>query len=530
MQKKTGTLAPEKCHGAADPFAVIDIGTTSTRMTIATIDQKGMAHPLEYLTQAVSLGKDTFTKGSIEKGTISDCVRALRNFRRVLEEYGISSDDRIRAVATTAVREATNRDAFLDRLYIATGIRIEVLDDMDVARLTFLSARSFFERDAALVRGQNIMCEIGGGSTEVLVLEKGNIVATHSFKLGALRLREMLEKFNAPVVRQRELMESEIKRTVEQILHSIPPSHIRNIIAIGADIRFAASHIVPDWNISELARLPLASLDTFSHHIIGLSVNDCVKQYHLSYPDAETVSPALLFYTMLAKSLKLKSVLASDISMRHGILIELTKTESGGEDFRRQIIHSAWETARKYKADEKHAHHVSSLCQILFADLAQEHRLGPWHGMILTVAAILHDIGTFVSTRSHHKHSMYLIENSELFGLSRKDIHLVSLIARYHRRASPKSTHLEYASLDRDARLCVAKLAAILRVADSLDRSHNQRISSVSSRRERDNFIIEIPYIEDLTLEQLAVQNKCDMFEEVYGLSVLLEKKGSVPV
>lgn len=528
MRKKNADNSPEKPCETGDPFAVIDIGTTSTRMTIATIDKNGLAHPLEFLTQAVSLGKDTFTKGIIEKGTISDCVRALRNFRRVLEEYGISSDDRIRAVATTAVREAVNRDAFLDRMYIATGIRIEVLDDMDVARLTFLSARSFFERDSALIRGQMIMCEIGGGSTEVLVLEKGNIVATHSFKLGALRLREMLERFNAPVVRQRELMESEIKRTIEQILHSIPPSPTRNMIAIGGDIRFAASHIFPDWDISQVARLPLLALDKFTHHVIGLSVNDCVKMFHLSYPEAETLSPSLLFYTMLAKSLKLKSVLASDISMRHGILIELTKAESSGEDFKRQIVHSAWEIAKKYKADEKHARHVSFLCQTLFSDLATEHRLGPWHGMILTVAAILHDIGVFVSTRSHHKHSMYLIENSELFGLSRKDIHLVSLIARYHRRASPKSTHLEYAALDRDSRLCVAKLAAILRVADSLDRSHNQRISSISSRREKDNLIIEIPHIEDLTLEQLAVQNKCDMFEEVYGLSVVLEKKGTV--
>jgi exopolyphosphatase / guanosine-5'-triphosphate,3'-diphosphate pyrophosphatase len=525
MNRKPEPSRP--AHGPLHPFAVIDIGTTSTRMTIAHIDKNGQAHPLEYLQQAVSLGKDTFTKGSIEKGTIADCVRALRNFRRVLEEYGISADERVRAVATTAVREASNRDAFIDRVSIATGIRVEVLDDMDIARLTFLSARSFLGRDPVLSRGQIVVCEIGGGSTEVLLLEKGNIVATHSFKLGALRLREMLERFHAPVVRQRAIMESEIRRTIDQILHSIPPSPVRNMIALGGDVRFAASRLLPEWNPEIPGRLSLASLEKFSSEVMGMSVNECVKKFHLSYPDAETLSPALLFYTMLGRSLSLKSLLATDVSMRHGILIEMTKTEPPGDDFRRQIIRSAWETAKKFKADEPHARQVASLCSALFSGLTEEHRLGPWYGLLLFVAAVLHDIGMFVSTRSHHKHSMYLIQNSELFGLSGRDTLLVALIARYHRRASPKAVHPEYASLDREGRLVVAKLAAILRVADSLDRSHSQRISSIECRREKENLVISVPNVEDLTLEQLAIQNKCDMFEEVYGMSVVLEKKGS---
>ena len=230
---------------------------------------------------------------------------------------------------------------------------------------------------------------------------------------------------------------------------------------------------------------------------------------------------------MLARSLSLKSILASDISMRQGILIEMTKSEPSDDDFRRQIVRSAWEVAKKYKTDEPHAGHVTSLCAALFAGLKDEHQLGSWYGLLLSVAAILHDIGLFVSTRSHHKHSMYLIQNSEIFGLSRRDILLVALTARYHRRATPKAVHPEYASLDREGRLAVAKMAAILRVADALDRSHSQRISSIECRREKDNLVISVPHVDDLTLEQLALQNKADMFEEVYGMSVAVEKKGA---
>jgi exopolyphosphatase/guanosine-5'-triphosphate,3'-diphosphate pyrophosphatase len=523
MKKNT----PVHAVATSNPIAVVDIGTTSIRMTVAQVDPSGISHPLEFLQQGVSLGKDTFTKGNIEKGTIEECVRTLKNFRRVLEEYGITQDDRIRAVATTAVREAGNRDAFIDRMYIATGIRVEILDDRDVTRLTYLSARSLLSRDASLSRGQVVVCEMGGGSTEMLLLAKGNIVATHSFKLGALRLREMLEKFNAPVSRQRTLMVSEIKRTITQILHSIPASTIRNMTALGGDVRFAAHRLIPDYNPLLPARLPLGALENFTEEVMTLSVNDCVRKYKMSFPDAETLAPSLLFYCMLGRAFSLKSVIASDISMRHGILIEMTRSEPPGDDFARQVIRSAWEIARKYKCDEAHARHVTSLAGELFSSLAEEHQCGPWHKLLLTVAGILHDIGIFINPRSHHKHSMYLVQNSELFGLSRRDILLVALITRYHRRATPKALHQEYAGLDREARLAVAKLAAILRVADALDRSHSQRIAGILCARDKDRFVIAVPHVDDLALEQVALQNKGDMFEEVYGMTPVVEKKGA---
>jgi exopolyphosphatase/guanosine-5'-triphosphate,3'-diphosphate pyrophosphatase len=145
--------------------------------------------------------------------------------------------------------------------------------------------------------------------------------------------------------------------------------------------------------------------------------------------------------------------------------------------------------------------------------------------VLLSVAAILHDTGMYLSARSHHKHSMYLIQNSDLFGLSRSDITLVALVARYHRRTTPKAVHAEYAALSREDRLAVAKLAAILRVADALDRSHSQRIAVVDCRREKGRFVIVVKNVEDLSIEQLGVASKGDMFEEVYGRSVVLEKK-----
>jgi exopolyphosphatase/guanosine-5'-triphosphate,3'-diphosphate pyrophosphatase len=192
------------------------------------------------------------------------------------------------------------------------------------------------------------------------------------------------------------------------------------------------------------------------------------------------------------------------------------------EDFRNQIIRSALELGRKYHFDEPHAVHVAGLSSQLFDALADVHELDARNGLLLYLAALLHEIGAFVSNTSLHKHSMYLIQNSDLFGLSARDVLLIALVARYHRRASPKPTHAGFSSLDRDRRVAVAKLAAILRVAIALDASRSQRVRSIQCTREKSRLVVTVPEVDDLAVEQLALRQGRSLFEEIYGMRVLL--------
>lgn len=506
------------------PLAVIDIGSTAVRMTIAQIDRKGKIHELETLQQTTALGKDTFTKGAIQRTSIEECVKTLKKFHRILEEHQIVGEDRVRIVATTAVREASNRDAFVDRVYIANGMKVEVLDEVDVARLTYLSVRSRMSTSPLLSASDILVAEMSGGSTEMLLFREGNLVFSMTYRLGALRLREMFETIRAPLPRHRELMETDIQRTIAQFCQNLRSRENIALLAIGGDCRFAASRLLPDWNHVDFVALPVEALAKFSEEILSLSIDQIVHQYHLSFSDAETLGPTLLFYQRLAQALQLKHVVVSDISMRHGILAEMALRGNWSQVFLKQIIRSAIDIGRKFRFDEKHALHVAHLSSVLFHALRAEHRLEPWYEHLLKVAALLHDIGLYISMRSHHKHSMYLIQNSELFGLSRHDIRLIALVVRYHRRSLPKPVHEEYVSLDRDDRLIVAKLAAILRVADALDRSNNQRIQNIQCHRENDNFVILVPNIEDFTLEELALQRKGTMFEDAFGMNIRIRK------
>ncbi|MCH2124318.1 MAG: Ppx/GppA family phosphatase [Pirellulaceae bacterium] len=520
------TLPDELCevtakHGSA-PVAVIDIGTTSIRMAIAEIDPDGNVRTLDTLSQTVNLGKDTFTSGQIKKSTIEDCVRVLKVYRQKLEEYGIDDPEHIRVIATSAVREARNRLAFLDRVFIATGIEVEPLEEAEVNGFTYLGIRPFLESEPSLLSSQTIVIEVGGGSTEILVVKRGDVVFAQTYRLGALRLKQTLERYRAPESKQRGIMEGQIERTIEEFRHDIIPAGQLEMIALGGDIRFATRQLIPDWDTSSLARIPVTALEKLTDELLALSVDEIVRRFHLSFADAETVGPALLAYVQLAQAVGLTNLVVTDTNLRDGLLQNFAAQHAWMEEFSKQVLRSTIDLGRKFDFDENHAKHVAMLAKSLFSQLQEEHQLDAHFELILHVAALLHEIGNYISMRSRHKHSMYLIQNSELFGLGQRNLLLVALVARYHRRASPQPRHDGYSRLSREERVTVSKLAAILRIAVALDTSRSQRIHEVQCSIEKGRLLIAIPNIEDLSLEQLEVTQNASLVEEVFGLQVLL--------
>ena len=510
---------------AVRPIAVIDIGTTAIRLAIAEIDGSGTVRTLETVSQGVDLGKDTFTRGIIKRGTIEDCVKVLISYRQLLNEYQVTSTDQIRVVATSAVREAANRLSFIDRIYIATGLTVEPLDEAEVNRITFVGIKPYLDSERALASAKTLVVEVGGGSTEVLLVQSGQVAYSHTYRLGSLRLREMLEEHRLPKLKVRSIMQSQIGRTVDEIVVHVPPEGSTELIALGGDVRFAAAQILPEKKLQHLGRVSTASLERFTDKVLEMSPDEIVQKYQISFPDAETLGPALLAYSMLARTLHLDHILVTNVNLRDGLLKDLAVRGAWTEDFSEQVLRSVIDFGRKFCFDEPHATHVALLAKKLFEQLREQHQLDSRTGLLLQVAALLHEVGLYVNTTSYHKHSMYLIQNGELFGLSRRDQLLVAIVARYHRRASPKPTHAGYASLDRDGRVTVAKLAALLRVAIALDRSYTQRIADLTCEREDDRLVIQIPNADDLSLEQLALKQNGSLFEETFGLQVVLRAK-----
>lgn len=503
--------------------AVIDIGASSLRMQVAQVNENGEIEKLESLSQAVSIGKTSFIKGYIDRQTIEDCVRVLRIYRHRLEEYGISDESQIRVVATSGVREASNRLAFQDRVYVATGFDIEPFDLAQLHRVTYLGVLPFFQQQPEYFTERTAICEVGGGSTELILLDGVDVEFSSTLRLGSLRLRKMLEAYDAPQKTARLLLESQITKIISQMHVNITEHPVQQFVSMGSEIRFIANEISQSSIGDELTEVPLSMLEEVTDKVLSMSSNQIANEYHLALPDAQTFGPALLTHLNLARAMSVDRIMVANVNLRDSLLKDMVSRSSWSDSIQNQIVRSALQLGRKFDFDEDHASHVAQIATRLFDQLAQQHELGMRMRSILQLASLLHEIGRFVSTASYHKHTLYLIRNSELFGIGESDLKLIALVARYHRRASPQPSHDVFSRLNRRDRVAVAKLAAILRIANAMDEGRVQRIEDFDCKVIVDRVQINVSDSADISLEQLAVNEAKQLFEDIYGMRVFLQ-------
>ncbi|NCD22408.1 MAG: HD domain-containing protein [Spartobacteria bacterium] len=500
--------------------AAIDIGSSALRLDVAEVGAQGDVKLLESLRQGVRLGKDVFTKGRVEQDTLRRCVAILKNYGRLLKEYGVTRPDQLRAVATTFAREAANRDTFVDRVSTATGIAVTVLEESEEARLTYLAVRDLLDGAGLLAQGNVAVVEIGSGQTILLYIRGGRVTVAQSFRSGALRTRERAEAGGATGPQLKGVLKACATELVEQIVQSIPREKISALVVMGAGARFAAeeSGAVPAGPNARVAVAATARLAELADQVAATPTATLVKTHKMAFQDAEAVAPALMAVAQAARALKVREIHVAQATLRDGLLRDMAMRDHRSAGFEEQVIYSAQTLAAHYGSDAAHARNVDANATALFDELQEEHQLGGHGRLLLRCAAILHDIGLFVNSRAHHKHSMYLLLNSDLFGLTRHDMQIVATASRYHRKALPSPAHPEFAMLPQEDRMTVVKLAAILRVADALERTYREVPRALEFRREADRFVILLRDMEDLTMERLALREKSNLFADVFGL------------
>lgn len=500
--------------------AAIDIGSSALRLDIGEVGAQGEVRLLESLRHGVRLGKDVFAKGRVQQDTLRRCVAILKNYARLLKEYGVTRPDQLRAVATSFAREASNRDMFVDRVSTATGIGVVVLEESEEARLTYLAVREILETNGILEAGNVAVMEIGGGQTILLYIRGGKVTVAQSFRTGALRTHERVEAGGGTGPQIKAVLKSYALELVDQIQQVVPREKVAALVVMGAGARFAAEQAGtgPAGADARLTVAPTARLVELADQMATLPAARLAKAHKMTYQDAETVAPAMMTMAQAARALKVKEVHIAQATLRDGLLRELAMHDHQSAGFEEQVVYSARTMAARYGGDEAHARNVEAGALALFDELREEHQLGGHERMLLRCAAILHDIGIYVNARAHHKHAMYLILNSDLFGLTRHDMQIVATVSRYHRKAVPNPAHPEFAMLPLDDRMAVAKLAAILRVADSLERTHRETPRELEFRRESDRFVIRVRDMEDLTMERLVLREKGNLFEDVFGM------------
>jgi len=505
-------------------IAVIDIGSTAIRLLIGEISDSGKWRILEQAGRPVPLGQDVFMSGSVSRDSLFLSLQILNGFRELLEGWQIDNDNTY-VIATSALREAKNRDTFFDRMQLKTGFSINIIEGIEENRLMYVAVQYAIQNLRKKLNKSNaIIIEVGGGSTEIMLLNEGKMVAAHSLRVGTVRIEQQIRSsidssnYMVRLIRQHLRISKEVIRNEMKSLE-----RIKNFIAVGGDARIAAEQ-VGEYVSERYTEIKRTDFEDFIMHIKNLSLDDRVFELGITYQEAEDLVPGLLINQIILEDTDAETLIVPQVSIREGMLLSLAMgpdTEIQNE-FNSQVRESAINIGKKYQFDERHSLHVTKLALELFDQLQEEHGLEKYHRLLLEIAGILHDIGTYVRASGHHKHGQYLIENSEIFGLHKDDITVIANVVRYHRKATPSMNHLNYVSLTREDRILVLKLSAMLRVADALDRGHTHIVRNLKVKKEGEQLLLFGDFLGDVSIERFGLNEKAGLFEEVFGLKPIL--------
>jgi exopolyphosphatase/guanosine-5'-triphosphate,3'-diphosphate pyrophosphatase len=512
----------------SNPFPIrigaIDVGSNAIRFLAAEFTDPTHWVELDNKRLPIRLGHHAFLTGRLEDASMAAAVEAMASFRSAFDKFGIS---RYRAVATSAVRESENGGELVRRIREESGILLETITGSEEARLVWIAARGRLD----MKKGLWLLADLGGGSLELSLGDEERIRWTVSHQIGTVRLLEDLEESQSSPEKFRKLVAEYTH--VLRLPRKVKKSKVAGVIATGGNAEVLAQIVSAPGDASGVRRIPLKELREAARTLGGMSVKERMERFDLRADRADVVFPAALVYERVASLASADELIIPGVGVKEGILLDLADDVTGpavhATRIEQQLMNAALALGRRYRFDEAHGRHVARLSLSLFDQLKSLHKLGSTDRKILLAAALLHDIGQVISYRRHHKHSMYLILNSELPGVSDEDTPLVALIARYHRRAEPSDDHELWAQLDGERQARVRKLASILRIADALDREHLQRVERAEAEVGGSKVTLDLTGRGDLLLEQWAIARKAKMFRSTFDLEVALAPVHSGP-
>jgi exopolyphosphatase/guanosine-5'-triphosphate,3'-diphosphate pyrophosphatase len=498
-------------------LAAIDVGANAIRLAVATVDGNGRMTVVERVREPVRLGTDVFSSGIVSEVSLERVTEAFVRMRALVDRHGATE---VRAVGTSALREATNQELVLDRVFQASGIDVEVVGADEEARLIFLGVTSKVD-----LKGRRaVLIDIGGGSVEITLAADNRLLSTRSFKLGAVRLLQVLEE-NKYGQRQFSRLVDEYVGAIDKLLRQEMEDGVDLCIGTGGNIESLGELCQAMSRENRGGRFTASDLDVTLKRLQGLTVPERVQQLGLRPDRADVIVPAAIVLQHLVKLSGVDTVTVPEMGLREGLLVEMAAASDGKRHTppRDQLMNWAVRLGRKYAFDEPHGTTVAKLAGQLFDATKAIHRLDDEQRLLLEVASLLHDIGHFVSVSKHHKHTFYLLRATPVLGLTDTQMAVVANVARYHRKSPPKPHHRGYTELSPRDRVITSKLAALLRLADALDTQHQGQSIDVSVEHDRRQLVLRLKGTGDLLLEKWKLVKKAGMFEEVFSLKCLVE-------
>lgn len=506
-------------------LSAIDIGTNSFHLVNTEVNlSSGRFRVLGKDKEIVRLGSGSSDMKYISEAAMNRGIMTLKRFLKIADSY----KSEVRAVATSAVREALNRDEFIRRVRTETGLKIEIASGIEEARLIHLGvlqALPVFNKKILLV-------DIGGGSTEFLVGKKRDILFSNSLKLGAVRLTERFFKSESLNKKSVEECRRFVRGNLAPVIRDLAGKKIE--LSIGSSGTIAALANIIRTNRGEDVDAPVNNViftreelfDTIKLILKSPTSNKRAEIKGMDPLRADIIVAGAIILEQIFIGLNIEKMTVSEYALREGVILDsIEKLHLKGEvDHLHDIRYSSViHLASGFHYEKNHAHHVALLALQLFDQTKTLHTLGGNEREYLEAAAILHDIGFYVSHAQHHRHSYYLIRNSELLGFTEEEKEIIANVARYHRKSHPKLKHQDFALLRDEERKIVIQLSAFLRIADGFDRSHASLVTGLMVTVQNRSVLIKALKNDgaDMELELWGAERKKALFEEAFRRNVI---------
>jgi exopolyphosphatase/guanosine-5'-triphosphate,3'-diphosphate pyrophosphatase len=499
-------------------IAAIDVGSNAMRMVVGEVDEAWRVNTLENIRLPVRLGQDVFNKGYLEPGTIQRAREAFLRFRHVAETHNVQQ---VRAIGTSAVREASNSDLLIYEIRNTSGIELHVISGEEEARLIHLAV----VHELNLKDKRTLLIDIGGGSVEVTISSGQNIISTESYQLGTVRLLEKLEITSHSSRSVGELVREYAAATRLRIGRDIGGEKIQICVGTGGNVEEIGRLRQRLFKADSDRLIMLDELDALIERLNRLSCEERIKKLKLRPDRADVILPASIVLHMIASESRVKQISIPNVGLKDGILLDIAEMLSRRPrpQRREQAIESAIQMGRKYRFDEKHARLTARLAVRLFEQSKSLHNLGDDHLVLLEAASLLHDIGHYISAVDHEKHAFYLLNANRLIGLDVCEQNIIANVVRYHRKESPSLQDENFRILSQKDRLIVVKLTALLRLADSMDISHTQLVGDVTLCQSKSSWQIKLHGKSELSLEHWSLSKRKSLFEEAFGVKLEME-------
>jgi len=496
-------------------IAAIDVGSNAMRMVVGRIVYDGKVEAVENLRLPVRLGQDAFTTGIISEQTAQRTLDAFTRFRRVADHHKV---DKIRAVATSAMREASNGGPLADYIAQRTGIEIETISGEEEARLIHLAASQAVE----LKNRHGLLIDIGGGSVEVTLSHNGKIISTESYNMGTVRLLKKLGGEKRSVLPFHKLVREYAEAARRRIDREIGSRKIDVCIGTGGNIEEMGRLRQKLFKRDSDRAITLEELDKLVETLIRMQVEERMRKLKLKSDRADVILPAAIVLQMIAHEARIKEVTIPYVGLKDGLLWDMAYElqQSARVSPREQVWASAQRLGKKYQFDQDHAKRVSHLAGSLFEQLKPLHGLGDENKLLLEVAALLHDIGHFINTIDHQKHGYYILKANPLMGLAESRQEVVANIIQYHRKSMPSMEDGNFKNLNPGDRNTVTKLSALLRIADALDVSHTGCVKEIETERQKNFWSLTLRGRGDLALEKWTLEKRVKLFQEVFDVKL----------